>query len=185
MTRLKRAGWGSFLVSEVWFTARLRNAVHWVELRCVDKAFSTQALSGRLTDKCVFMSGAGRREVTNVPPERPLPQNDKDVWKLLRHKHCFYTHTQIGSLSNIYALSHRSSNLGKRRCWSCEWVRTSALTLWACFWLAEHESFSQETDEFTDVNFPKKLVLAHLKMFNSGSFFIFILLTEFDVKLFL
>jgi len=49
------------------------NAVCWVELRCVDKAFSTDMLSGWLTDKCVFMSGAGKREVTNVPPGRPLP----------------------------------------------------------------------------------------------------------------
>lgn len=29
------------------------NAVCWVELRCVDKAFSTDTLSGWLTDECV------------------------------------------------------------------------------------------------------------------------------------
>ena len=33
------------------------NAVCWVELRCVDKAFSTDMLSGWLTDKCVCVCG--------------------------------------------------------------------------------------------------------------------------------
>lgn len=48
------------------------NAVCWVELRCVDKAFSTDMLSGWLTDECVCMLGAGKQEVTNVLPGRPL-----------------------------------------------------------------------------------------------------------------
>lgn len=49
------------------------NAVCWVELRCVDKAFSTDMLSGWLTDECVCTLGAGEQEVTNVPPGKPLP----------------------------------------------------------------------------------------------------------------
>lgn len=44
-----------------------------MELRCVDKAFSTNMLSGWLTDECVCMLGAGKQEVTNVLPERHLP----------------------------------------------------------------------------------------------------------------
>ncbi|MEQ2171064.1 hypothetical protein GOODEAATRI_006878, partial [Goodea atripinnis] len=92
-------------------------------LRCVDKAFSTDVLSGWLTKKCVFSLGAGNQKVTNVPPRETFTMKmDKTAgtcenhsgikgvftdaltsdWIFEKHLHPLTLKQQPGKMSDCY-----------------------------------------------------------------------------------
>lgn len=94
--------------------------VCWVELRCVDKAFSTRMLSGWPTDKCVSV-------------------NVTEASTLFPHSHT------LPSIGSVLLLSHQSNKVGKMSAsWtpantSCETIHLSVkpkqkakIIFWAC-----------------------------------------------------
>lgn len=98
------------------------NAVCWVELRCVDKAFSTDVLSERLTGLCVLV--CLRVCVCDAQPGKTFIREDKSTWICecpCGHKHTHARnlfHTQKTEETCLLACVNRSTP-----------VRTLTLTL--------------------------------------------------------